>query len=123
MSSIPVADMRVRSDNFTYIGPKAKFPVNTLFLDSAALGTKGANIASASTVDLSAATGDFIDITGTVAITSFGPAPAGAYRTLRFTSALSLVYNATSMMLPGGSLTGCVGFCGGIPVEIDGLIE
>jgi hypothetical protein len=64
------------------------------------ISIKGADIASAATTDLSAATGDFVNITGTTTITSFGTAAAGVERTLRFTGALTLTHNATSLILP-----------------------
>lgn len=64
------------------------------------MGFKGADIASAATVDLSNATGDFVDVTGTTTITAFGTAAAGIERTVRFTGALTLTYNATSLILP-----------------------
>lgn len=67
------------------------------------IGFKGADLASASTVDLSTATGDFVDITGTTTITAFGTAAAGIQRTLRFTGALTLTNNATSLILPGST--------------------
>lgn len=65
------------------------------------LAKQGASIASASTVDLSAATGDLVDVTGTTTITAFGTVAAAARRTVRFTGALTLTYNATSLILPG----------------------
>ena len=59
-------------------------------------------IASASSVDLGAKLGLFLDISGTTTITSFGStATAGIWKVLRFQGALSLTYNATSMILPG----------------------
>ena len=61
---------------------------------------KGADIASA-TPALSAATGNIVDITGTTTITSFGTVNAGAIFWLKFTGALTLTYNVTSMILPG----------------------
>jgi hypothetical protein len=67
------------------------------------LGRKGSDIASASTVDLSTATGDFVDVTGTTTITAFGTMAAGVNRVVRFTGALTLTYNATSLILPGVS--------------------
>lgn len=70
---------------------------------SDSLSTKGADIASAATTDLGAATGTLVDITGTTSITSFGVAAAGVERTLRFAAALTLTHNATSLILPGAA--------------------
>lgn len=72
----------------------------------ARLGRKGTDIASASSIDLGAATGDYVDVTGTTTMTALGTVAAGIERTLRFVGALTLVHNATSLILPGGeSLT------------------
>lgn len=65
-----------------------------------ALQAKGADIASATTTDLSAATGPFVNITGAVTITGFGTVAAGTQALLRFTGAPLLTYNATSLILP-----------------------
>jgi hypothetical protein len=62
----------------------------------------GSNIASSSSIDIGAATGDFIGITGTTAITALGTATAGIERTLVFGGALTLTHNATSLILPAG---------------------
>lgn len=64
------------------------------------LSAQGADIASATTTDLSAATGSFVRITGTTAITGFGTMTAGMWKVIKFTGALTLTYNATSMILP-----------------------
>lgn len=64
------------------------------------LASKGSNIASASTVDLTAATGFYVEITGTTPITSFGTMGAGISKLLKFTGDLTLTYHATSMLLP-----------------------
>jgi hypothetical protein len=65
-------------------------------------GTQGTDIPSAATVNLAAATGDYVQITGTTNISSFGVAPAGLIRTVEFTGVLTLIYNSLSMILPGG---------------------
>jgi hypothetical protein len=65
-------------------------------------GTQGADMPSAATVNLAAATGDYVRITGTTNISSFGIAPAGLVRTVEFTGVLTLIYNSSSMILPGG---------------------
>lgn len=67
------------------------------------LNTKGADIASGATTNLAAATGVYLNITGTTTITSFGTVSAGAERVLTFTGILTLTYNATSMILPGAA--------------------
>lgn len=64
---------------------------------------KGSDIASASTTDIGAATAEFVDVTGTTTITALGTIAAGIERTVRFTGALTLTYNATSLILPGSA--------------------
>lgn len=68
-----------------------------------ALEAKGADIASATTTDLSTATGPFVNITGSTTITAFGTVAAGTQRELRFTGAPLLTYNATSLILPSSA--------------------
>lgn len=67
------------------------------------LSVKGADIASGSTTDLSAATGDYVDVTGTTTINALGTAAAGVERTVRFTGAGTITHNATSLILPTGA--------------------
>lgn len=68
------------------------------------LQAKGANVASAATVDLGAiADGSYVHITGTTGITSFGTVAAGVSRTVVFDGALTITHNATSMILPGAA--------------------
>lgn len=69
----------------------------------AALGTKGADIASATTTDLGAVAGLFHDITGTTTITGFGTIGAGIWKVIKFEGALTLTHNATSLILPGAA--------------------
>jgi len=64
---------------------------------------KGADIASSGTTDIGAATGEFIDVTGTTTITSLGTIAAGITRTVRFTGALTLTHNASSLILPSSA--------------------
>jgi microcystin-dependent protein len=65
---------------------------------------KGADLASAGTVDLGATEGAYHDITGTTSISSFGTtAGTGQWKLLQFDSTLTLTYNATSMILPGNA--------------------
>ena len=65
---------------------------------------KGADIASATTTTIWATDGNFMHITGTTTITSFGTAQqAGDERTIIFDGALTLTHNATTLKLPGGA--------------------
>ncbi len=74
--------------------------------------TAEVDVASASTVDLGAQTSQSVRITGTVTITSFGTANSGVIRRIRFSGALTLTHNATSLILPGGaSITTAAGDC------------
>lgn len=62
-----------------------------------------ADIASASTTDLNSSS-NYIRITGTTTITSFGSTvPTGTIKNILFAGALTLTYNATSMILPGSA--------------------
>jgi hypothetical protein len=65
--------------------------------------TKGADIASATTTDIGAATGNLLDVTGTTTITALGTVAAGALRIVRFTGALILTHHSTSLILPTGA--------------------
>jgi hypothetical protein len=64
---------------------------------------KGADVASATTTDLSTATGQFVNITGTTTITGFGTVDEGRWTIAKFTGALTLTYNASSLILPGSA--------------------
>jgi hypothetical protein len=62
---------------------------------------KGTDIASvAGITDIGAATGNFVDVTGTNTITGLGTVQAGTSRTVRFTGSLILTYHATALILP-----------------------
>ena len=68
------------------------------------LHAKGADVASAATVDLGAINdGSYVKITGTTAITSFGTIAAGVERTLLFADALTLTHDAAKIILPGAA--------------------
>lgn len=75
----------------------------SLVLSSFLNEAKGADIASATTTDIGAATGNYLDVTGTVTITGLGTVQAGTRRIVRFTGALTLTHNATSLILPGAA--------------------
>ncbi len=64
---------------------------------------KGADIASASTTDIGAATGNTVDVTGTTTITALGTVKSGTQRIVRFTGILILTHHATSLILPSSA--------------------
>lgn len=77
---------------------------NRIVLESVPMNeSKGSNIASSATTNISAATGNYVHITGTTTITSFGTAAqAGISRTLIFDGVLTLTHNASAIILPSG---------------------
>lgn len=68
----------------------------------AAVANQGSDIASAGTTNVGAATGQYLKVTGTTTITSFGTVNAGVVRWVEFAGALTLTHNASSLKLPGG---------------------
>lgn len=62
---------------------------------------KGSDVASASTIDLDAATGNLVDVTGSTTITGI-TLSAGRAATVRFTGALTLTHSA-NLVLPGAA--------------------
>lgn len=72
-------------------------------LTTAVNEAKGADIPSAATTDIGAATGNFVHVTGTTTITALGTIQAGTRRIVRFAGALVLTHNATSLILPTGA--------------------
>ncbi len=75
---------------------------NGLLLNPIGGGT--ASLASGSTTDLGSVAQTAINVTGTTTITSFGTnVPTGQIKVLRFSGALTLTHNATSLILPGGA--------------------
>jgi len=64
---------------------------------------KASDVASATTTDIGAAAGRIVDVTGTTTITSLGTVAAGVWRIVRFTGALTLTHNATSLILPSAA--------------------
>jgi hypothetical protein len=68
------------------------------------IGGGSATLASATTVDLGSVDPAAVTISGTTTITSFGSsAGIGQFKFLKFSGALTLTYNATSLILPTGA--------------------
>lgn len=62
---------------------------------------KGADVASASALPL-INDGNYVDVTGTTAITSIDSLGVGTWMILQFDGALTLTHHATDLILPGG---------------------
>jgi len=61
------------------------------------------DVASASTCDIGAAASNYVRITGTTTITGLGTIASGVRRHVVFGGALTLTYDATALILPGGA--------------------
>lgn len=73
-------------------------------ISRAPYGDKGTAIASATTTNIWASTGELVHITGTTTITSLGTASrAGEVRVLIFDGAVQLTHNASTLVVPGGA--------------------
>lgn len=106
-------EMRLTRSSMEGMAQKGENPVFTdgLGVVGVLREDRGSSIASASSIDLGAATGNYLTIThgaGTTAIASLGGAslPAGTQMTLRFSitgGSLSLTHNATNLILPGAA--------------------
>lgn len=65
--------------------------------------TSSDTIASAATTDIGAQPEAYLTVSGTTTITAFGTVRTGTVRYLRFSGALTLTHNATSLILPGAA--------------------
>lgn len=64
-----------------------------------AINETAVTLASASTMNIGAAAGNAINVTGTNNISAFDVVQAGTRRILRFSAGLTIMYNATSLIL------------------------
>jgi hypothetical protein len=69
---------------------------------------KGADVASASTINLTSTTGNIIDVTGTTTITAV-TLPEGQVRYVRFTGILTLTHGASLVLPSGANITTAAG--------------
>jgi len=106
-SSVKINDLNDAQDttisgNYTTLNNAKANKAGDTFTGQVKLA-KGADIASAAVVNLWAATGNFVDITWVITITSLWTTTAGTQVKVRFTGALLLTHNATSLILPTGA--------------------
>jgi microcystin-dependent protein len=66
------------------------------------LANNFSDLASASSADLGSVASNYVRITGTTTITSFGTVSAGIWKFVRFAGALTLTHNSTSLILKHG---------------------
>lgn len=98
--------LRIEVDGFTTATTRVQTPPN---YDHRVMSqTHGADIASASTVDLDAATGDLVDVTGTTTITAI-TLSEGRTATVRFTGALTLTHGASLVLPSAANITTAAG--------------
>lgn len=112
ISGAPVAGTGVTITNpfaFWVQAGASQFDGNIL-MGAAINEFQGADIASAGTTDIGAATGNYINVTGTTTITALGTVASGTRREVKFAGILILTYNATSLILPtAASITTAAG--------------
>ena len=73
---------------------------------------RGSTLTAAATVNLSVSTGNFVHVSGTTTITSFGTLPAGSRFIVCFDDAVIVTYNATTLIIPGAAnITTTAGDC------------
>lgn len=97
-----LSDLASRATSFTNLVAGGGTMTGALTFSGARLNeAKGADVASASTIDLDAATGNMVDVTGTTAITAV-TLSEGREAVVRFTGVLTLT-NGASLVLPGAA--------------------
>lgn len=98
----PSANLPMGGFKFTGMGAGSANGDSVRYEQLQFLNSKGSDVASAATVNLDSATGEFVHITGTTTITAITLA-SGAYREVVFDGALTLTHNAATLILPGGA--------------------
>lgn len=73
------------------------------YVDAAAIGSKGADVSSATSPLPVLTDGNFFDVTGTSAITEIATLGVGSVIFLQFDGASSLTHHSTNLILPGGT--------------------
>lgn len=91
--------------NQVEVNIRDKTSYTTAIIMSAAAINEAATVivASATSTAIGAAASNNVDISGTTSITSFDTVAEGINRKGRFTGALTLTHNATSLILPGAA--------------------
>jgi microcystin-dependent protein len=100
-TSVTMARFRL-SDGAQWLTPGWIDAVNHLWVPQTGGGAIN-TVASAGTTDLCSTNPTFLQVSGTITITSFGSnCQVGQEKIVQFTGALTLTYNAVSLILPNG---------------------
>lgn len=87
--------------NAKFVGVGGDTMTGDLVMSGASIDhAKGGDLASAATVNIGVATGNYLDVTGVITITAFDTVQAGITRIVRFTGILTLTHHNTSLILP-----------------------
>lgn len=86
-----IATYNLGEDNFQWVNPNRKV----------VYGVESASIASATTTELHDLVGNSADVSGTTAVTSYGTTPDGSVFWLTYLGAVTITYNASSLLIPG----------------------
>lgn len=92
----------------TALGVRIDVDVAAYSAERAKLGVLGTSIASASTLNVEAATGQLIDVTGTTTITAI-TLSEGHVRMVRFTGALTLTHGSSLVLPTAANITTAAG--------------
>lgn len=101
MSSFKLTGLGVGSAAGNSLRYEQLFTTSSVAVLGAMDWVRGADIASASTINLTTATGNAVHVTGTVTITAV-TLGSGMWRLVIFDGALTLTHHATNNNLPGG---------------------
>lgn len=74
-----------------------------IVMSGAAINEVKGSVSSATTTDIGAVSANYVVISGTTTITGLGTIQAGTERTVEFSGALILTYDATKLILPGAA--------------------
>ena len=82
----------------TFTGGTVTTPI---VASATAFNEASATLASAATVNIGAAAGNYIFLTGTTTVTAFDTVQSGTYREIECQGAITFTHNSTSLILPG----------------------
>lgn len=104
-----VGRVRLSTSRLDLLNPAASFAggtlTATLTMNGAAINEARGSIASAATMNIGAATANYLQVTGTTGVTAFDTVQAGTERTLEFASTLTITNSANIINAGGVNIT------------------